>query len=451
VLEEDLEDAREAIVTDAGDVWANIVEIEDIEAEDAESEVETIEMADAGRILEISDNETSAQSIPSSPALGYWTDDRSLPPSSDAGEELVDEVVGGIGGTGGWSELKRKHLDEVDEEERSRWKTVRRETVVVSDDESPAGTDDDKKRSRSAVASRKLKQRVKSGGFVVDERKRKRFEEKCIEMDGRADFCYRGASWQVLHSKCLKWYAMSEPYNATRFRTHLGKCKARGEQGNLSIMSFFKPKGVGEIDAEAKTKITPSARKQIFVGGATSASVIIKPPHTDNGITLKSQPCCGVSDTQNPLVSTYISRTVVEGAGSISLKRATQMTYGNDVKYSELTNDQKAVVATTQAHLRLWTINRELRVVFSTKCTKFVEQDRYPEVICGNCDRVAQSDAFRRSLRVKQTPLDRMKYIPTKYRGPMEDLGAKFASTRGLAELLQDVSSDPAYTNFTHD
>jgi hypothetical protein len=249
VLEENINEYREAIDADAKDIQADVIEIEDVEVGDAESGVEGIEMADAGGILDISGDESSAQSIPSSPALGYWTDDKSLPPSSDVGEELVDEIIGGVGGTGGWSELKRKHLDEVDVEEKSRWKTVRRETVVVSDDESPAGTDDDKKQSRSAAASRKLKQLVKSGGFVADERKRKRFEEKCIEMDGGADFRYRGTSWQVFHSKCLKWFAMSEPYNVTRFRLHLGKCKAKGEKGNLTITNFFRPKGVGEINA----------------------------------------------------------------------------------------------------------------------------------------------------------------------------------------------------------
>jgi hypothetical protein len=33
-----------------------------------------------------------------------------------------------------------------------------------------------------------------------------------------------------------------------------------------------------------------------------------------------------------------------------------------------------------------------------------------------------------------------MKFIPAKYRGSLEDLGAKFTGIRGLSDLLQDVS-----------
>lgn len=41
------------------------------------------------------------------------------------------------------------------------------------------------------------------GNFVIDEGKMVRFKGKCLEMDGGAKFRYQGASWQVLHSKCL--------------------------------------------------------------------------------------------------------------------------------------------------------------------------------------------------------------------------------------------------------
>ena len=119
------------------------------------------------------------------------------------------------------------------------------------------------------------------------------------------------------------------------------------------------------------------------------------------------------------------------------------MVYGDNVKYSKLTDEQKAAVAATQSHLRTWSINRELRVVFSTNCTKFVERDQFLKMICGNCEKVVRSDAFRRALRVKPVPLEKMKFIPAKYRGPLEDLGAKFAGIQGLSELLQDVSFYP--------
>ena len=68
----------------------------------------------------------------------------------------------------------------------------------MSDDRSEVKTNDDGKLGRSAIASRRLQESMKSGDLVIDERKRKRFEEKCIQMDRGAKFRYRDASWQVV-------------------------------------------------------------------------------------------------------------------------------------------------------------------------------------------------------------------------------------------------------------
>ena len=450
VLEEDCDDEGETIAMDAKDVKATGTEVENIGVGEAATDVEEVDVEDVEVVGGIGRVCGDDALIPSSPVLSDLAD-RSLPPTSDGSIELVDDADVEVEGMEEWPTLKRKRSSGVGDREKSGKKAVRMgETGMMSDGESGTGTDDGEKRRRSAAASRRLKELAKSGDFVPDERKKKRFEDKCIEMDSGARFRYRDSSWQVLHSKCLKWYVMSEPYNLTKFRLHLGTCKSRGEKGNIPITSFFKPRDQGGANTEAKTKITASGRKQIFIGGSASISTTTKPSHTTNEITVQSQPCCGISDVDNPLVSPYISRTVVEGAGSISLDKATKMVYGDNVKYAELTDKQKEAVTATQSHLRTWSINRELRVVFSTNCAKFVEQDRFPKTTCHSCERVVRSDAFKRALRVKPTPLERMKYIPVKYRGPLEDLGAKFAGTRGLSELLQDVSfADLVITSFT--
>ena len=397
MLEEDGGDEGGAVVAEDIDE----VDVEDGGSEIEEIEVEEIKVADVEEIEDVCGSSNSVGSIPSSPELGDLTDDMSLPPTSDLGEEFADEAEDEVKGMEGRPALKRKHSGETDAEVEVRWKAARRgesveRMVTLLVDESGTETDDKEKRSRSTMVRRELNKFAESGGF--DKGKRKQFEERCVEMDDGAEFCYRGARWQVWHSKCMKWYTMSEPYNTTKFRLHLKMCKARSEWGNLPITKFFQPNGAGKIDTEAKkVKITvPSARKQIFVGGCTSTPTIFK-PHTHNKIATQSQPCCGISDTHNPLVSTYISQSVVEGAGSVSLQKATRMVFGEGIKYADLNEDQKADVTTTQTHLRSWTItiNRELRVVFSTKCAKFVERDRFPKTICGNCETVAESDAFK--------------------------------------------------------
>jgi hypothetical protein len=390
----------------------------------------------------------------------------SVPPISDVDESdgPVDDVIQEV------EEIEDEELEDRSRSKRKRrnefnqvnlrWKIARREGSELSlDRRGGAKTDDDsrseveasdegsgveiagkRKRGRSSIARRKLKDRVSSGNFIVNEQKRRNFEEKCTEVDSGAQFDYEGTtSWRVRHSKCLNWYAMSEPYNATKFRKHAETCKSRHGKGNMSITNYFKPKDAGET--EAKSKITASGRNQIVVGASTaSTSKSIELSVADNGLIAQSHPCGGISSSYNPLVSTYISRTVVEGAGSVSLHKATEMVYGPGIAYSELQEGQKSTVVLAQSHSRRWSINRELQVVFSTDCEKFVEGDRHLKAICENCEKVARSDAFKRALRVKPVPLGKMKFIPIKYRGPMEDLGAKFAGARGLSELLQDVS-----------
>lgn len=403
------------------------------------SEVKDVEVDDVEEI-EHTDNVStrSDATIPSSPSISDFPDDASLPLTSDGSVEFVDEMNEVEEGEGSMG-LKRKRPVEPGEI-KSRWKVARREGELQSDDGSEIETDNGCKRSWSAAATRKLKKSAASVDFVTDERKKKTFEDKCLKLDCRAKFRYRGATWQVLHSRCLRWYRMSEPYNTTKFRKHLDTCKAQGEKPNLSITSFFKPEPPG-ANAEAKLTITTSGRKHIFVGGSASTPPSAKPPYTDNAIAAQTRPCRGISDAHNPLVSTYLSQSVVDGAGSISLQEATKKVYGSNIKYSELTKDQKETVDITQSHLRTWINNRGLRVVFSTNCEKFVGQDRPLETICCGCEKVLQSDAFKHALRVKPVPLEKMKFIPAKYRGPLEDLGVKYAGIRGLSELLQDVSS----------
>jgi hypothetical protein len=136
---------------------------------------------------------------------------------------------------------------------------------------------------------------------------------------------------------------------------------------------------------ETKRKITISERKRPSTSNNASISQPIKPPHINNPLPVKVMPCHGISvNTHGPHVSIYLSRTYVEGAGSISLQNAAKIIYGSDAKYSELTHDQKRIVTVAQIHLREWSINRELQVVFSTKCEKFIEQDQKPP-ICTSC------------------------------------------------------------------
>lgn len=296
-----------------------IIDIENIMAKDIRVEVDEtkgveVEVEDTNENMDEDASAWTSITAPDGPVFSILSNNKSLPPTSDVSvdSEFVEEVDDD---TQEWSTLKRKCCDKPGAELKPRWKVARRENAGrVLDNGSEVETNDDSKQCQSVIVSRKLKESVKSGDFVADKKKRKRFEEKCTEMESGVKFHYGGASWQVLHSKCLRWYKMSELYNTTKFKQHLGACKAKGNECNTLIMSFFKPK---DINTEAKTKITASGQEQIFVGNNTCTPMPIKPPHTNNKLLARTLPCCGISDIHNSLMSTYISWTVVEGAGSI--------------------------------------------------------------------------------------------------------------------------------------
>ena len=251
----DTEDAE------AKDIKGEDIEVEDIEVEDIEEVGIKGEDVEAADIYELDEEGISAWSditTPSSPILGVLADYGLLPSSSDVSTEFVDMINNDDKEVQGLPTLKWKAPDESGVGAKSQWKVARREEGGrLSDDGSGVETNDGNKLSQSVTVSRRLRESVRSGEFIADEWKKKRFKRRCIEKDQGVKFCYN-AGWQVLHSKCSKWFKMSEPCNTTRFKIYIGTCKAKGSECNASIMSLFKPTNLN--DAEAKAKITISGQ-----------------------------------------------------------------------------------------------------------------------------------------------------------------------------------------------
>lgn len=334
--------------------------------------------------------------------------------------------------------LKRKRSCDPDVEKKPPCKMEKRRRA----DEVETETDDDKSceergESRSAAASRKLKEALKSGRFVVDERKRTVFEEKCKQMSNGAKFRY-GEKWEVLHQKCGKWSTMTEPYNTTRFRTHVGTCKSKDSKGqNGCIDDFFRPQaksaGTGALVESAKQP-TATARKQVVVGGRSIKSDLGTPP-----VIAGSRPCLGLRDIHNNRIPRYISRALTEGAGSQSDSRVTARLFGEGTKYSELSDQSKQLVKAAQVHSREWMINRELQAIYSTNCRKTINT-KSTESACSQCLGVLRLEAFKKALKVEPAPLASKKYIPHRWRTAATDLAINLADIKGLPGLLEAVS-----------
>ena len=337
---------------------SNLNEVDGVKGlDEVEMETET----DRGNTEDANPCEACTKGSPESPTSSIFLDDTVYPPSSDV-ERYGAHLPG--------SALKRKHSGDHNVEKKPSYGTEKRKRVGEVD----IGMDDDsceeRGESRSAVASRRLKELLKSGHFVVNEQKKTAFEEKCKQMANGARFCY-GKKWEVLHLKCGNWSTMTEPYNATRFKIHVNTCKSKDTKGhNSCIDDFFRPQAgperMGTLEKSTK-RPSVTARRQVAVGGHSVNADPAIPP-----IIAESLPCLGLREEHNGRIPKYISRALTEGAGSQSDSRATAKLFGSGIKYSELGNKGKHLVQAAQVHSRMWTISRELQAIYSTNCRKAI-------------------------------------------------------------------------------
>ncbi|KAF9641889.1 hypothetical protein BDM02DRAFT_3194339, partial [Thelephora ganbajun] len=312
------EEQREAV----GEVLEGVERVEcmagtqEKATEDAEPQDSTIEVA------------------PQSPAPSSLFSDVTCPPSSDAasGDERVSVVMFSVARTNqssGFAEQQRKRVKGSDDEDGGRCKSSWKRPKKMKESDSESG--EDCVPSRSAAASRKLNESLRSGTFMADEGKTERFEKKCHGLDGHAKFRYK-ESWQVRHSKCSKWVTMREPYDSVRFGEHIKGCKRMGEKSrDGTIDLFFKPQDARETGTARMAQ--PSARKQIVTGARPRLKETLIPSIP---FTSSERPCLGLGKDQDEQINRYISRVIAEGAGSHSDTHIAKTLFGGGVKYSEL-------------------------------------------------------------------------------------------------------------------
>ena len=397
------------------------------------NEIDGIEGRDGAEMETVLDGCTEV--APQSPASIISLSDTAYPPSSDFegyGTHLPEPA------------LKRKYSSGPEVEKDPPYRAEKRKRVS----EVEIGTDDDDEScgehggSRSAAASRKLKESLKSGQFMVDERKRTTFEEKCKQMGNGAKFRY-GEKGEVLHQKCGRWSTMTEPYNTTRFKTHVNACKSQGTKGrNGCIDDFFRPQGgsvgTGGSLVKSMKRPTVTVRRQVVVGGRSVRPDLETPP-----VIAESLPCLGLREDHDNRIPKYISRALTEGAGSRSESHITTKLFGDGTRYSELGDKGKRLVQAAQVHSRAWTINRELQAIYSTNCRKVINTTS-TESTCAECLGILRLKEFKKALNVEPAPLVSKKYIPHRWRTAATDLAINLADINGLPGLLEAVSPLPS-------
>jgi hypothetical protein len=282
--------------------------------------------------------------------------------------------------------------------------------------------------SRSATASRKLKQSMMDGSFVISPQKQRNYEQEIQLVDREAAFQY-GNTWTVYHSQCGKWFTMSEAYNTTKFKLHAKSCKASSGKTS-TIDAWAKKLGWKVKDKTLALTLAP-------VGKSNAATVLTKPSVHVAEVEVEQLkpphyvPCPGIAAKTDPRVAVYILRTGAGGGGARSVTAIARERFG--LPFHELDDDNQDVVRALQQHEHTWRNDHTNKVVFSTKCNTRVDPERQ---CCERCLNVLNSSAFKNALRVPLPPNANYKFLNRQYRN--DSLGLIYAKSAGLQELFED-------------
>lgn len=263
--------------------------------------------------------------------------------------------------------------------------------------------------SKSALASRKLREKVASGTYIVREKSLETWKEKISNLDPGARFD-RTNSRKVLHSSCSTWLLMKEPGDTTRFKQHVKTCRAKpiSTGGTLMGMGWLKPKSGGKDRA--------------VEGGRGEATM----------------PCRGVSDMDGLHVDRYLKRTGAGGGGGRSIHVISRERFKKKFRY--LTCPQKEVVQATQRAEWVWRNDHSNLRVHATDCERFTSNRSLDSSLCTKCKRLLTLKAFINLTR-KKTPLaENLKYTNLQYLSPT--LAHIYAKAKGLRAIIEQPVSN---------
>ena len=256
-------------------------------------------------------------------------------------------------------------------------------------------------KSQSALASRKLREGVSSGTYVMREKRFENWKEKITNLDPGARFDTKNPR-KVFHSLCSTWFLVKEPGDTTRFKQHVKACPAKPTPagGTLMGMGWLKVKGSIDTSGDRKDEA--------------------------------KMPCRGVSDVDNPLVNRYLKRTGAGGGGGRSIHVISRERFKEEFKH--LTDAQGEVVKVAQRTEWVWRNDHLHLRVYATNCEKFTWSDSLDLSLCSQCKRLLFHTAFAAAIR-KKVPLDEnLKYTNGQYLNSV--LGRLYAQVKGLRAII---------------
>ena len=263
--------------------------------------------------------------------------------------------------------------------------------------------------SKSAVASRLLRESVKEGSFTINDEKFQNWRSKILQSDPDAEFDAHNL-WKVRHSVCGEWKRVKEPYDATRWNKHVRECE--------------------EEMKRKKIVKTPSLFSMGFVKVEKKKTVKIEPP--------SQVPCPGITEADDARIAKYLKRTGVLGGGGRSLTVISKEKFGRSFTKLKYAKSRKTVVD-IQMHEWKWRNDHENLRVYSASCQKVVysrSADSKRPKPCLSCITVLRSRGFKNAIRIPIPSDKNYKFVNFRFRNKL--LGRIFGRTIGVKHIIED-------------
>ena len=269
--------------------------------------------------------------------------------------------------------------------------------------------------SRSAKASRKLREDVKNGTHTVHARKLETWRTKISRIDPDVRFDEKNPR-KVFHAQCAQWILVKEPGDTTRFKQHVQTCQAKSVPVGGTLI------GMGWL-------------KKVEKDGGKKGSLERRP----------TMPCRGVTGLDDVLVDQYLNRTGAGGGGARSIHVISKERFGTE--YRNLSRSQKDEVNATQRAEWVWRNDHLNCRVHATNCDGFTSSRSFAASLCLKCKSLLDLKVFTVAIR-RKIPLDEnMKYVNARYVNSL--LLHLYAKIHGLRNIIEQPVSDTCYRYLT--
>lgn len=267
--------------------------------------------------------------------------------------------------------------------------------------------------SKSALASRKIRDRVASKTHAMSKKRLKNWQKKMTDLDPDVQFDPENTC-RVRHSPCSTWLLVKEAGDATRFKQHVEGCRVKPIAAGGTLMAWFKVKEVGASGDDEKKESKKCGVKM---------------------------PCRGVSDMDEVLIDQYLKRTGSAGGGGRSIHIISKERFKK--KFQCLTRAKKNVVQEMQRAERVWQNDHLNLRVHATDCKRFTFNHSLSLSLCPKCEELLTLNSFTIAIQKKQPEEKNLKFTNKQYLNSA--LGQLYVAAKGLRVIIEHPVSDAIF------